>query len=325
MDQPSGENSDATEESPIKRVLGMPLQEEQEMLAYVQEIFQQQEKLPYEREKTPEELEIIRGIIEKLPDFLAQFGLRAMSITPDHIHVADEATLTLETRKRNKIPNDSGGFYMDDKLGTVVFSNQNPLVFAGDVVHEILHLLAFNSLVPSEPHGEFVRPRRIGFQIIDRGGKIRYFHEVNEAITEELARIFDRTYFAGVPPLKLEVAERNAFIKKYPKTDGDNLQAIQSWQNPNGTWTTELTPYAYRNERKNLKILIDDIAEKNKTTFPSWHDVAKLFVEAAFTGRLLPVARAVEKSFGKGSFRMLAEKTAIQTKGWHKPGVDTKS
>lgn len=55
--------------------------------------------------------------------------------------------------------------------------------------------------------------------------------------------------------------------------------------------------------------LIDDLYNKNAGSFASREEVFNLFARAVMTGRLLSVARLLEKTYGKGSFRELGEKT----------------
>ena len=68
--------------------------------------------------------------------------------------------------------------------------------------------------------------------------------------------------------------------------------------------------YSYFKERAALKKLIQTLYEKNEDEFESEEEVFNLFAKAAISGRLLPVARLIEKTFGKGSFRELGEETA---------------
>ena len=55
--------------------------------------------------------------------------------------------------------------------------------------------------------------------------------------------------------------------------------------------------------------MIDDLYLKNKGSFESKEDVFDLIAKAVLTGRLLSVARLMEKTHGKGSFRKLGAET----------------
>ena len=47
--------------------------------------------------------------------------------------------------------------------------------------------------------------------------------------------------------------------------------------------------------------------EENKDKFDSYEDLFKLFSAAMFKGDLLPIARLIEDTFGKGTFRKIGE------------------
>ena len=60
-----------------------------------------------------------------------------------------------------------------------------------------------------------------------------------------------------------------------------------------------------------MNTLIGEIYVKNSESFSSEEDVFKMFAEAVMTGRLLKVARIIEKTFGKGSFRQFGIDTSV--------------
>ena len=71
--------------------------------------------------------------------------------------------------------------------------------------------------------------------------------------------------------------------------------------------------YPYHDERQQFNALVDELFERNKEDFESREQVFNLFAEATMTGKLLPIARLIEKTFGKGSFKMIGEKSADKT------------
>ena len=48
----------------------------------------------------------------------------------------------------------------------------------------------------------------------------------------------------------------------------------------------------------------------SEVEFDSTEDIFNLFAKATITGRLLPVARLINKSFGRGSFSEIGEMSA---------------
>jgi hypothetical protein len=126
------------------------------------------------------------------------------------------------------------------------------------------------------------------------------FGFMNEALTEELTKRFGERYFSDIDLLKDEFAE---YKKTGIESTSDNM--------PLRSVLSELTksglPSAYTSERAHFVMLLTALYEKNKDRFDTYEDVFKVFASAMFNGELLPVARLIEGSFGKGSFRQIGE------------------
>ncbi|MDD5396630.1 MAG: hypothetical protein PHW24_01065 [Candidatus Moranbacteria bacterium] len=65
-----------------------------------------------------------------------------------------------------------------------------------------------------------------------------------------------------------------------------------------------------KEERIRLDLFIDKILESSEGLFKNKHEVLEVFLRAQLSGRLLPLARMIEKSFGNGSFRDVAKEFA---------------
>jgi hypothetical protein len=65
---------------------------------------------------------------------------------------------------------------------------------------------------------------------------------------------------------------------------------------------------AYSRERGLLNRIITAVAKKNEDYKGKKEDVRNLFYEAYFSGSMLKLGRVIEKTFGKGAFRLMAEK-----------------
>jgi hypothetical protein len=52
---------------------------------------------------------------------------------------------------------------------------------------------------------------------------------------------------------------------------------------------------------------LDIVFERNSEDFTGRKEILDMFMNAQVTGNLLPVARLIEKAFGKGAFRKLSE------------------
>ena len=57
---------------------------------------------------------------------------------------------------------------------------------------------------------------------------------------------------------------------------------------------------------KRFNLLLEEICKKNPE-FSSTDQVFDIFAKAVMTGKLLKVARLIEKTFGMGSFREIGE------------------
>jgi hypothetical protein len=65
--------------------------------------------------------------------------------------------------------------------------------------------------------------------------------------------------------------------------------------------------YPNPEERRQLRQLIRELFERNRADFRDEEEVFRLFVTAVLRGRLLPLARLIERTYGPGSFRRLGE------------------
>ncbi|MBU4331901.1 hypothetical protein KKD19_00540 [Patescibacteria group bacterium] len=313
------ENNHKERESAVNRIVNLSESEENRISEEAKGIFQKQEKLPIEHEKTEREMQIIQDILIKLPEFLSEYEIESLNLTPNHIHVVNEASLSADQKKTLGIPEKAGGFYMEPEQGSVVFDNDNDLTFAEDVAHESLHANSFISFTAKDNDPTLrLTLRRVGLTILDKNGR-RYFHDLNEAITEELTKRFDRKYFNKMPSLSRAIKKREEYIAavkiENPDNDTEEIGSVRTVQISSEEWETTIKEYEYQPERKELSSLINAIYEKNKTQFASPEDVFRLFVKAAFTGRMIGIAHLIKNTFGKNSFRQLAEKTEHKKKG----------
>lgn len=65
--------------------------------------------------------------------------------------------------------------------------------------------------------------------------------------------------------------------------------------------------FNYRAFRRRFWELLRKLYERNRGSFHSEEDIRALFIKGQFDGNIMPVARLVEKTFGKGSFRRLGD------------------
>ena len=312
-------------ESGIKRVPNVSPEEEKEILEGFRGLLEDQPFFGAEKEKTTEEKEAIRQIINFFPEFIGKYGGKPLNISPEVIHIIDESKLS---NKDKELIKEDAGYYRFDIQKIMVLPQESKLKFLKVIVHELMHLQAFTSLSLKEKDIEGdVEPinavnrkfmaRRIGFGIFDKTNRSRYFRYIDEAVIEELTKRFDSNCFASIPYLTNEIKERSEFrqaVSEKNKEEADDIQSLVLKQMENGMREITYYGYSYSKERQKLRSLIKEIYEKNKDDFSSEEDVFDLFAKATMTGRLLPIARLIEKTYGKGSFRKLGEDTEAEAK-----------
>ena len=315
------------EESGINRVVGFEPDKEEELLQYFKNRFETNSFDSKERNKTPEQQELIERINHEMRDFLAQYGVDSIKVSAKNIHILDKSKFTEE--ELQKIQQQFGtenGFYSALKQGVAIMKDYDvsKLYFLQTLVHELLHLQGFYSYQKSEKEAAdltlekqgdsvSVNIRRSGFSIGTTDGKRLLFHKLNESVITELEIRFEDRYIAQWPELQEEISARNEYIKQVAKRDEVNIERVKetvAWVKTDGSGGYRWVSYPYHVERQQFNALVDELYEKNKDDFESREQVFDLFADATLTGRLLPVARLIEKTFGKGSFRMIGERSA---------------
>ena len=112
-----------------------------------------------ERDKTPEENEIIKSIIERINEFLKNYGAKSLNLENRHVHILDKTKMSKETFEflEKEYP-ESNGFYIKEKQAIVVLGWKiiSLLDLARVIAHELIHFLSFNSVVTDKEGQSFV-------------------------------------------------------------------------------------------------------------------------------------------------------------------------
>lgn len=188
----------------------------------------------------------------------------------------------------------------------------NPLLFASTVFHELLHLKAHFSLEVEEENQEVKKSSyREGVRVMASqraillGRPHQHFAGLEEAIVSEAEKKFLEK-FLELPELKkekewLDSQEAKELKRKISEKEKIPQEEIV-WVFKEGDWVS----FSYFSQREVLKYVCTEIQKEFPERFSSPEEVFKIFLNANFTGRLLELARLVEKTFGKGSFRVLS-------------------
>ena len=296
----------------------MKEKEEKKILKQSETLFGHPEQFVAEREKTKEEKEIIDGIIANFSKFITGYGGTPLAVKPEHIHVLDTSKIKSDLERQaveEKIKKGEGGWFIPDSENVTVVPHPARLKFAERVAHELLHLGSFNSstIVRERNFLEMPlsgpmkvsakKPRRTGFRVFGR--ETDYFRKVNEGIIQELTIRFDQEHFNAIPALSGDIQLRKE-IRDGANSGPEEISSVATEKKGN-IFETTITPYAYPDERKKLWEIIREISVRNPNEYKSPEDVFRLFARAVLDGRLLEVARVVEKTYRKGSFRKLGE------------------
>lgn len=272
------------------RMVGIPPAEEHLAEVLHQHVKELQTKhneamLPGEIEPTLHDVEIIKQTWDKVIHYLHLYGRevdREINLSAVHIFPPGGT----EAYR----PGLGGGAHSAKFSSILADRDPSDVKFSLILFHEMLHLLEYNALQITAPDGEDKRKiegYRTGFSVRSRDGKESYFDVLDEAIVGMLTK----KYFDEV-------------LAKNPEYEGDIADGDESID------TSRIT------EGKELHELAEDIYENNREEFGNVQEVLDLFMRSSLSGNLLPIARLVEKTYGKGSFRELGEATSYEN--WHK-------
>jgi hypothetical protein len=278
--------------SSVDRYVGGTDQNQAEAQAFMGRVFEAHElgeMERFERPKTPEELELIEIVNRETDKVREKYGLAAYRVPPENYHV-----ISKEGAEELGVP----GTYVLLKQAAVIVETDTRAEMAKRLVHETLHFKSFGS-VNVDDGG--LSERRMGLVSVEASQN--HFDALNEAVTEELAKRVMRAV-EKTPLLRSEAAR----LREVREIVGDDVSHIKmNPPAPDGTPNEDYFPYSYTEERQALNLIIDKLMERNpdsKLKHEGWFD---LFAAGMFTGHLLEIARAVEKTFGQGAFRKLAE------------------
>jgi hypothetical protein len=308
--------------SSFERVVGnIPETEKEQILHDKGERFDDQvfeDLVGKEREKTPEESQIISLANNATNEVRQRYGLENFDIPPENIHVITE----------ERWPKERGVAFYNSMLQAIVAREQPArIVFTKKIFHEMLHFKSYNALQIKTGENPELDEYRVGLTVHTRYGKRMYFVNLNEAVTEEMTKRFATKLFDN-PLFARETKQTKDVITRYPRAitgsgeplfDDDTFYAEvegkKSWGEAVGRLfgaqekpkkiTTEC--FTYQSERKILNTLIDKILERNSEKFQDREEIFEIFAKGMMTGNILPVGRLIERTFGNGTLRRIGE------------------
>jgi hypothetical protein len=261
----------------------------------------------FEYPKSEIELALINFANKETSILMQEAGLEPYDIPPENYHLIPPdiyERFAGETGSRGLASHTKQGVLLNAK-----YLRNNPVYFGSTVLHETLHLKSHFSVKLKEKND--VEHYRVGISSFGyRGGEHEHFRGLHEAIIAETQKRLLKKMLE-LPELEkeknwLESDEAKAAKKKLAEEKQiaeDDIIWID--KNDINDWQA----IEYSEQRAVLAYLCSEIQKEFSEQYKNPDDVYKLFLKAHFTGRLLEIAKLVEKTFGKGSFRMLGNMT----------------
>lgn len=256
------------------------------------------EKMENELEKTPDDVKLIEDIASSVDAlFLEQFKIKAKEIPLENIHIIKGEDVGFEGKgemrtRYHPVTDEVRIVYRDKILGLP----ENKIDRALTMFHELVHAKSFSSLQYTKVEGEEdnkegIWPYRSGLSIFSpKRGRTEFLDGLNEAVVQTLTLSFYKS-----------ISKDERFKDEAARVDDESLELMHN--------------KAYLEERRVMEALINELYEKNKNVFSGRGEVKKLVIEASLTGNILKLGKLVDRTFGKGSFRLLDKLSIMEAIG----------
>ncbi len=297
--------------SSIDKVVGSVSDDEKDQMSAIiedrfrdhsSEKFLSSELLKYEVEKTPEQLDMIRSVNELTNNFLESMSYPTMDIPPDNVHIISSEGWSNPETDGKFSPLIQGVAIKDNEIKTIIFDK---------LIHEFLHMKSYGA-IQADQEG-FMAEYRMGLAAFDRNGEKLYLNNLSEGFIETLAKQLlsncndvalseERDQFVAVKQKFSYATDENG----KPALDDDDIMYASAYRHPDGSFDLSIIEYPYQAERYAFQILTAKIFQVNEGKI-SQEEIFAAFADGVFTGNLLTLGKMIENSFGKGTFRKIAE------------------
>lgn len=250
----------------------------------------------------PDREKIITEVLQAANDAIRKYSGKEVLINRSQVDFFPVGTL----KKTDENFQDHGGrsqLHLQRVSIEIDDSDSNSEI-ADKVFHELMHLGSFYRMRYGEenPHpgmGNYY-PERTGMKILYSDGSTKFFGGIDEALTQTLSiRYLQSQRNNPLYKNDFEIGEREF---------GDKLKnGILTYRENEAGKKVPVMSHAYKDEIEATSAYIQDVYAANKDRFKDVGDVWEAFFQAKFTGRLLQLARLIERTGGKGEFRRLGE------------------
>ncbi|MDO8515655.1 MAG: hypothetical protein Q7S28_00195 [bacterium] len=313
--------------SSFERVVGnVPEEEKKEILEKMRERFDDQifnELAGKEREKTPEESEIIALANEATNALRREYGLADFDVPQDNIHI-------IKTNEWPEYAEDHTAFYSSQMQAIAMQEQFSRSILLTHVIHELVHFKSYNAMqvtLTQDPKLRELRPYRGGLEIHKRDSDSVYFNNLNEAITEDITKELAINILQEHPLFKEELEQTKELAARYSDISDENgnefftddlyratLLDKTTWKdaiarvfNKERSRKVEGKEFTYQKQREILSTLALKIFEHNKEQFNDTDEVMRMFAKSMLTGNILSLGKLIDTTFGKGTFRKIGE------------------
>ncbi len=265
-----------------------------------------------ERKRTPEDEVLVHAALTHLNTLRASAGLKEIPPPRDALHLIDQAWIAERTV----------GTYTPFEESIKVGTWKSPVQQLSAITHELAHLASYASLQVAHDEEEKVTKfacYRLGLVVGERNAFLEdeksYLVNINEAVTEEVARRFVMGIREDDPQLGHIAIRRNRNIQQF--FDQYAVEAQERGEIPEEIVDLEeradgaLRPhhFLYLDERKLMYALFNKMYVKNpqyfegRTSEDANEELFGMLQKAMFTGNILPFGRLFNDTFGSGKFR----------------------
>lgn len=288
-------------------------------------------------ELTDAQQELAGAVASELDRTLREYGIALPDRSAPHVIALERDDFLASTGKVETPHSRTGGIFIP-ALHTIVLrymkkawgANAHNETFVAILAHESVHAAGVRKMQTIlTPEGDArIEAHRLGLEIFGLDHPARSaFSDLNEAVTELLAMAVSNQIIRSKPDQFRKAAVRQIihYLQHAPEdapwrklamkmgwrpTDSDDDAEDVAWR----LFREKKFPYSvgrerfrsYVKQRRILRQIMDEIQKRNPNDYPASKDVEALFYRAMVGGSMLELGRVVEKTFGSGTFRLMA-------------------
>lgn len=276
------------------------------------------EKLEYT--KSEKEIALINFANEETNRLREEAGLEPYDIPKENYHI-------VPSEFYKEVGKDGTATTFYTKQGIIFDAEQfrlNPVNFGTASLHETLHLKGHTTFEVEEKDGKLEKtPFRVGIGIeaAQKFGLHGKYHSHFDGLHEAIVVTQEKKSFPKILELPMLKKEKEWLMSREAKKIIEGIrekknipkdefiwvegEELEGWEEGKTGSSYKWKTFSYYSQRQTLEYLCNEIQGEFPERYKSSDDVFNEFLKAHFTGRLLTVARLVEKTFGEGSFRLL--------------------